>query len=347
MGKYCKHHINHNYFTFVRIIQTNQFIGKFNINKTMKKLSYLLGLIVITGMIFSSCEKDEDADTPPSVTFLGGVYEAWGIERTDGDVTMESSKPLVFGFSASSTSDKNLSRVLITRNYENVSLNTILDEELSVATYALDIETVSHPVEGTEVFEITVWDRNNLSTTISFTVTTTPADPGISIYNGISLGSYQSSTNSSFASVTGETFSFADAEDPAVQNKISWIYFHGNAYGHTIMSPANEDIYEIYPSVEEWTNKNTTFMAKTDLTVQDYVGITNKNQLIIVIQGSGASLTSDFHSELMSNPSGFEVGDIIAFETADGDQGLINVTQVNPGANNGLSTIKYDVKIEN
>lgn len=311
----------------------------------MKKLSYLLGLIVMAGMIFSSCSKDEEENTPPSVIFLGGIYEDWGIERTDGDVTMESGKPLVFGFTASSTTDKNLKRILVTRNFENVSMGTMLDSTVSVESYSLDIETVSHPNQGAEVFEITVTDRNDMSTTISFTVTTTASDPGINVYNAVQLGSYDSPTNSSFASITGETFSLQEATDPAVQAKISWIYFHGNSFGHTIMSPGNDNILQIYPGVEEWGTRNTTLIGKTNITGQAYDQIVNKNQLILTIQQSGVALNKDFHSELQSNPTGFAVGDIIAFETGS-YQGLIKVTEVNPGATNGLSTIKYNVKVE-
>jgi len=313
----------------------------------MKKLNYLLSLIVISGLIFSSCAKDEEENTPPTLSFLGGLYQPWGIDRTASDVTMEAGKLLVFGFTASSTTTKNLSRIKITRTYENVSVETILDSAVAVPSYTLDIETVSNPQTGTEVFEITVTDKNDLSSTINFTVITVEADPGIHVYNGIELGSYLSTTNSSFASITGETFSLGEAEDPAVQSKISWVYFHGVTFGHTVMSPANDALEDVYQEiVDDWTNRNTTLMAKTNLTVASFDPIENKNQLILTIQNSGVSLTEDFHSELQSDPNGFEVGDVIAFETGDGNQGLIKVTEVNPNADIGLSTIKYNVKVE-
>lgn len=313
----------------------------------MKKLQYLLGLLIVSGLLFTSCSEDEEEQTPPSLNFLGGMYGNTGVERTDGDVTMETGQFLVFGFSASSTTDKNLARVLITRNYENVSEVTMLDSTISVPTISFDIETVSYPNPGTEVFEILVTDKNGMSTTISFTVTTIQADPGINIYNGIELGSFQSTTNSSFASITGETFSITEAAaDPAIQEKISWVYFEGVTFGHTIMSPANTTVETVYPSIDSWANRNTTLMAKTTLPTESFDLITNKNQLIITIQNSGATLSDDFHSELQSDPQGFAVGDVIAFETGDGDQGLIKITEVNAGASNGESTIKYNVKVE-
>ncbi|MEZ5082167.1 MAG: hypothetical protein R2750_01745 [Bacteroidales bacterium] len=313
----------------------------------MKKLSYLLGLIAITGLIFTSCTKDEDDPLPPSLSFLGGIEPGTGWDRVDGDITLEAGEPFVFGFTATSQSDKNLSRILVIRDYENVSENTVLDSTISATSFTIDIETVAFPNNpGTEIFTVTATDKNGLSTSISFTITTVAADPGISVYTNISLGSYTSTTNSSFASITGETFSLAQAQDDAVQAKIDWVYFHGATYGHTLMSPTNENLYDIYPEIENWVNKKTTLFGKTTLEEADYNLINNKNVLILTIQNDGVSITQDFYSETISNPGGFEVGDILAFETHEGNRGLIIIREVNAGSTNGNSTIKYDLKVE-
>ncbi|MCD4696863.1 MAG: hypothetical protein K8S16_11555 [Bacteroidales bacterium] len=314
----------------------------------MKKLSYLLGLLAVAGIIFTSCSKDEEEPLPPTITFLGGVHPGTGWERVDGDITLETGEPFVFGFTAKSNSDKNLSRIKVTRNYENVSLNEVMDSTVSISTYTVDIETIAYPnTPGSEVFTITVYDKNSLSTSASFTITTVAGDPGIVEYTDISLGSYTSATNSSFASITGETFNLTDAEDPAVQSKIDWVYFHGATNGHTLMSPENTDLYAVYPQIESWTNKNTTLFGKTtSIDENAYNAVTDKNILILTIQNDGVALVDDFFSELLSNPGGFEVGDILAFETHDGNRGLILVTEVNPGTPNGNSTIKYDLKVE-
>ena len=224
----------------------------------MRKLSYLLGLFIAAGLIFSSCSKDEEENTPPSLEFLGGEFTLDNgnkIARTDEDVIMETGKLLVFGFTATSTTNKNLQSVVITRNYENVFTQTMLDSTLSTNTITLDILTTSYQNPGDEVFEIVVTDRNGETTSIDFKVTTVPADPGINTYTNIALGSYTSSTNSSFASITGETFSMLEAQDANVQAKISWIYFHGVSYGHTLMSPSKGAIEQIYPGVADWDNE--------------------------------------------------------------------------------------------
>lgn len=313
----------------------------------MKKLSYLLGLLVVAGFIFSACSKDEDEPDPPTVTFLGGIYTPWGVERVSSDKTMAVGEGFVFGFTATSKSDKNLSRILVKRNYENVSNITMLDSAVSVKSFTLDIETIAYPnTLGVEVFEVTVTDANNKSASISFTITTTPGDPGIHVYTDIQLGSYNSPTNSSFASATGETFSMTQANgSTAIQNKIDWVYFHGATYGHTLMSPSNIVVYDLYPSVATWLNKKTTKFAKTTLTSSQYNAVMSKNELVLTIQNQGINLVNNYYSQSLSNPGGFSVNDVIAFETQGGKYGLLLVTEVNPGASVGLSTIKYNIKV--
>ena len=320
----------------------------------MKKLSYLIGLLLIGGLLFSSCKKTGEDATPPSLSFLGGTYEntstGWTAERVDQDMTFTVGDPFVFGFTATSTTDKNLSRVLVTLNFENVSLVTVLDSAVSVASYQLDIETIAYPNAGDEIFTITVTDKNSLSTSISFKITSVAAEPNISTYTGISLGSYASTTNSSFASITGETFSVTDiTNDPVSQKKVDFVYFHGNSYGHTLAAPSSDVAGQTYSTtVGTWAdeNRNHTTFGLTNLTVAQYNSVENKTQLILSIQNDGVQLDEDIQSELLSNPAGFAVGDIIAFETYDGNQGLIRLTDINPGATNGESVITYDLKVE-
>lgn len=314
----------------------------------MKKLTYLLGILVVAGVVFSSCAKDDEEEDPPSITFLGGTEPTTGWERVDGDVQLTVGDPFVFGFTASSNSDKNLSNIMVTRNYENISTTTVLDSNVSVKSFTIDIQVVAYPsTPGSEVFEIKATDKNGKSSTISFTVTTEMADPGIIEFMNVELGSYNSSTNSSFASITGETFSLAEANaDESIQAKIDWVYYDGATGGHTIMSPVNASIETIYPAIGGWTNRKTTLIAKTTLTANDYEAIDTKTQLIVVISNQGLSFDKNFYSENTSNPGGFAEGDIFACETSGGKFALIKITEVNEGANNGLSDIKYDIKVE-
>lgn len=313
----------------------------------MKKLSYLLGLMVVASLILSSCSKDDEAEIlPPTIAFLGGIYQPLNLERVDGDVTVSVGEQFVFGISANK-GDKDLRRVYIERVYENVATVIVLDSVFSNASFNLDIITFAYPTAGTEDFTCTVWDKNDKTASIGFTITTTIADPEMSTFTNIELGSYDpSAPNSSFASVTGETFSIVDAA--ANSDKIDWVYFDGATYGHTIMAPSDDVVLDVFASVGSWTTRNATKFIRTNITASVFDGIPDKNTLIAAISPFIATLNQSYISELMPAPGeGFAVGDVYAFKTAGAELlGMIKITEVNQGTSNGLSTIKYDVKIE-
>jgi hypothetical protein len=315
----------------------------------MKKLSYLLGLFAIGGLILSSCSKDEDPATilGPTITFLGGTYTPLNLERVDADVTKTTGEQFVFGVSANSQSDKDLRRVLIQRVYENVATVVVLDSAFSNKAFQLDIITFAYPTPGSEDFTCTVWDKNDKSASIGFTITTTVPDPMMSTYTDIVLGSYDpAAPNSSFASVTGETFSITDAA--ANSDKIDWIYFDGVTYGNTIMAPNDDIILQVFSSVQNWTTRNATKFVRTNITSSVFDGIAEKNGLIASLSPYLTTLNLSYISELLPAPGdGFAVGDVFGFKTAGEELlGLIKITEVNPGTTGGLSTIKYDVKIQ-
>jgi hypothetical protein len=313
----------------------------------MKKVSYLLGLLLIGAMIVSSCTKDEAEQLAPSLAFLGGIYQPLNLERIDSDVTLDVGSQFVFGVTSTAQSDKNLNRIRIERVFENVATVVVLDSAFDSKTFTLDLIGFAYPTAGTEDFTVQVWDKNDKSASIGFTITTEVADPEMSTYTNIELGSYDpTAPNSSFASVTGETFSIVEAA--ANPEKIDWIYFDGVTYGNTIMAPSNDIILQVFASVGSWTTRNATKFVRTSLNAATFDAIPDKNTLIAAISPFLSSLTLPYISELMPAPGeGFDVGEVFAFKTAGAELlGLIKITEVNPGATNGLSTIKYDVKIQ-
>jgi hypothetical protein len=284
---------------------------------------------------------------PPSIALLGGTYEPLNLERIDGDVTKTVGEQIVFGIVANSQSSAELRRIFIQRVYENVATLTLLDSSFSQMSFELDVVTWAYPAVGQEVFTCTVWDKNDFSASVEFTVTTVASDPEMSTFTNIVLGSYDpAAPNSSFASVTGETFSIIDAA--ANSDKIDWIYFDGATYGNTIMAPSDDFILQVFASVENWTTRNATKFVRTNITASVFDAISEKNALIASISPYLTNLNESFISELMPSPGqGFSVGDVYGFRTAGTEHlGLIKITEVNEGATNGLSTIKYDVKVQ-
>ncbi len=313
----------------------------------MKKLNYLIALLLIGGFIFTACSTDEDPEeaNPPSLSFLGGTHEGTGMQYVDEDKTLEVGEQFVFGITASSQSNKDLKSVIIERTYEVISTIEILNKDLNSSNYTFDTVVAAYPSEGMEEFICTVTDKNDKTSTISFTITTVLEDPGINIFNGIELGSWNSTTNSSFGSITGETYSIADATSDSIQSKIDWVYFNGASWGHTLMSPSDTIAEDVYPTIAGWNVKNQTRFAKTNYGPDVFNTIENDNQLVVYINTAGLNFVYDYFSELNSNPGGFAVNDVIAFETHVGLYGMILVTEVNQNAGNDMSTIKYNVKV--
>ena len=298
---------------------------------------------MITGIFITSCNKDEEDPTAPTINFITGA------NYVSNDTILTVSSLFTVGITASSTTDKNLASVKLTRTFEIIgNVDEIYNFSLNSTSFSFDTTLATHPNEGSENFICTVTDDNGLSSSVNFTITTVAGDPGIFVYTNINLGSFDSNTNSSFASVTGQTYSQAEAlSDTLIQQKIDWCYFDGDTYGHTLMSPANDEIINVYDSIASWDYRNNTKFEKTNYTANQYDGINNSSQLVLYIQNANPELTFplNFFSELLSNPGGFDEGDVIAFELYTGKWGFIKVTDVNPGATNGDSTITYDVKV--
>jgi len=309
----------------------------------MKKFKLLFGFVIITGIFLTSCSKDEEEPTAPTINFkTGATY-------VSSDTILTKGSFFTVGITASSTTDKNLASVKLTRTYEIIGdVNEIYNFSLNSTSFSFDTTLAAHPNEGIENFICTVTDDNGLSSSVNYTITTVAGDPGIYIYNNINLGSFDSNTNSSFVSVTGQTFSQAEAlADTLIQQKIDWCYFDGDTYGHTLMSPANDEILNVYDNIASWNEdyRNNTKFEKTTYAASTFDGIENSSQLTVIIYNANLSFSSNFFSEELSNPGGFAVGNVIAFQTFAGKRGLIKVTAVNPGTTNGESTITYDVKV--
>jgi hypothetical protein len=289
----------------------------------MKKLSYLLGLTLISGLIFTSCGGDDEKELlPPSLSFLGGQYEP-GHDRVDGDVTLTVGTPFVFGIAGSTNSDKDLKRLRIERKYENVSTLEVLDSTFSVSAISFDIQVVSYPNVGSEDFECTLWDKNDKSTTISFTVTTEAAAPDITVYTDVILGSQTNNQDGSFfASLDGTVYNQAEAK--INYDKVDFLYYYGASNLATIASPDDADAATIYNNavngLQTWTDLNSTKFKVTSLSTTDFNAITTSNQII-----TSATLPSEPNS---SDATDLSVGDVLAYKTMDAQYGLIHIDAI-------------------
>lgn len=297
----------------------------------MKRLSYLLGLLIVAGMLFSACDKEEESTDPPSLAFLGGDG------RVDTDTELVVGTEFTFGFTASKVSDQDLRRVLVERKYENVSTITVLDSTISSASFTIDITTFAYPTPGAEDFEVTVWDKADKSSMISFTITTTPAASNITVYDDKILGAQNNVTGSSFASMDGTVYDIADAKENS--EKIDWMYFHGATNLATIAAPDDADAALVFNGdpngLQHWDTKNDTRFKMTALSSADFNAINSSVQLV-----TAATLPTPPDQSKINNLS---VGKVLAFETWDEKYGLIHINNITGTAD---GTIDITVKVQ-
>jgi hypothetical protein len=301
----------------------------------MRKLNYLLGLIILTGLVFASCSKDEDPN-PPTINFKGGTHVGTGMEYIDGDVTLSVASQFMVGITASSASDANLKNIKVVRDFENVITITQFDSTFNASNFAIDIIFLAYPTAGTEVWTFTATDKNDKQTSISFTITTEEISSGIIEYNDKLLGSHQSSNGSSFASFDGSVYSLADAKANA--DKVDFLYFYGATNLATIAAPddatAATVFFDATNGLQTWSVLNNTRFTLTDMTPEEYNGVLNSASLIVIVNNANPT---------ESKVNQLAVDDVVAFKTAAGKYGMFIVTNLVEGA---AGDIEISVKIE-
>ena len=291
-------------------------------------------------------------DFTPQLDLKTGTHSS-GNPYVYEDITLQVNLPIVLGIIAESNQESNakLTHLRIERIYEQVSTSVAYNEDIDTYALDLDVTTITYPITGDELWRIILTDEDGEQSIKEFTITNVITDPGIYIVNNISLGSYASTISGVLDADFGVKYTLTEAnDDTEIQARIDCIYYEGAVAGHTLMSPANEDLAIVFPSIDNWTNRRDTKIGKTTLGVTAFNQITDLSQLIVLIQGQLLSgdldLSENYYSENSATPGGFETGDIFAFETEAGNYGLIRITEINENASNGESFIKIDLKVE-
>jgi len=319
----------------------------------MMHIKKIIGLsFIIPLVILSSCTKDEEP-TLPSLSFKEGPSgnDLFYIAK---DTILTVKQPFMLGVVAKSTGEKNLASISIERRLEVVGVTTILKKELSSPSFSVDTLLKANSMTGTEDFICTVTDKNDMSISLHFSIVTEAADPMITRYNNVTLGSYTSIEPNLFSTASGSRIMASKATDSiALQKSSDWVYFHGSeTYGHTLASPASNIAAQIYADdigIWDMGNRNITKFKKTPgVDASQFLAIGDKEQLLNVFDNQEINweIADKYFSEDNSKPGGFNTGDIIAFKSHTGQLGLIRIISVNPGFINGESTITFDVVIE-
>lgn len=297
----------------------------------MKKLSFLFILLALTGVLFTSCSKDEDdpQDLKPGINFKGGTG------YVSQDVTLTAGEEFKVGINANANSNSSakLNKFVVTRTFNNIPF-TVLDSTLNTSNFTIDIIAFANPNAGTERWSFKITDKDGEVNEISFNITTTAPAGNILTYSTKVLGSYQNTTGSSFASVDGTVYTLEQAKIHA--DVIDWLYFYGATNLATLAAPDDTDAGDVFNTgpnaLSTWSVRNDTRFKETSLTAADFNSITTDTPIIAI--ANGASL---------SKANNLVVGDVIAFVTSTGKMGLVKVDAIVPGAD-GTMTISVKVQ---
>ncbi|WP_143017198.1 hypothetical protein [Catalinimonas alkaloidigena] len=166
--------------------------------------------------------------------------------------------------------------------------------------------------------------------TSSFVVTVT----GMRTQTAVLLGGNQNTTYGSFYDVDGggKVYKIADAK--ANSAMIDIVYFYGPTNLATLAAPDDESVDVVYvnsPSrPSTWDTQNSTKFVKTDLAMADFDAAT-AGTINATITESGDSKANELAE-----------GDVVAFETADGQKGWIYVNSIDTERDPTTGQQEYD-----
>lgn len=292
-----------------------------------KIFSYLIaiGLLLVTGLMVTSCSKEEDEpiDQGPSITLKTGP----GYTYTDFEVFNDSTKTFGVVANKSTTHDRKLTRFNIYYNQL-----TLVDSVINTNTFEGDFP-IKFVGVGTGVLKFKITAEGGLSKEISLNVTVKePPFQGVEVkkYTNIELGSFNDPIGSFFNTTDGLVYTVSQAKQN--QAKVDFLFFKGVTNQNTIAAPDDPDANTIQTfQLNEWTTKNPTRFYLINMTAAEFDAI---GQLHIFPQ---------FNTQQASSKANMlQVGNVIFFKTAAGKLGYIRVKDIYTKGDK----IKLDVIVE-
>lgn len=292
----------------------------------MKRMFTLLGLVLFTGLVFTSCTKDEDEPVLPVVAFN---QQAGYIT---GDVTAAYGDTLNFGIILQGNGTDNLVKFVIKANGQ-----TLLDSTINTQNYTYNFYTIKG-ANPTDVWSFSTTDiAGNLK---EETITITGTFGEINSYTTILMGAQDNATTESFLSLQDNAATlYLQAQAFESQEKIDIFCFYENTATHqnlmSLGSPASNitGVFTGATSPDNYTTKNLTRFYKTELTSAQFDAVSDDAVLL-------DSFNAD---EARKKASVLAVNDVYAFQIQSGLTGLFKVLEVT-GVEDG--TLKIAVKIQ-
>jgi hypothetical protein len=298
----------------------------------MKKLTYLAGFLLLTTVLFfAACSTSEDnPDLPPTISFVAGDTLISG----DATVPVGSIFSIEVLCKPNTTSGSVIKTLRVTRITNN---QMISDNTYNATTTPFDATITFQALQDPTIenIEFTTTDKDGQSASISLQITTEETSGGaIDSFTMKVLGSYSSTTGSSFASINGDVYTMQEAYNN--QPIIDFLYWWGGSTDATVGAPDDANAQLVFTGtygLQNWTvAKNATRFKLTTLTAAEFDAVTDATPCID--NASGADQT---------RIPNLVIGQVFGFLSVTGKHGLIKVDAINPEA---AGDITIDVKVE-
>ncbi|NOZ45690.1 MAG: hypothetical protein GXO79_02805 [Chlorobi bacterium] len=282
----------------------------------MKKLSYLLSLLVIMALWVASCTTEEEG-VAPTITVTPTSAEASVGEEVQ--------------FTVSVSADAELKSITAVVDPYATFPDTLFDKGKHTASINYIYAVPSSAAAGTaHTITWTAEDVDGLTSTTTATINIIAGAGSINTYTTVLLGADQNANAGSFyATATNTVYTVSEAMTN--QDNVDFIYYYGSTNGSTVAAPNDAGVaqFNVY-SLANWTTKNATKFKATSVSTSDFDAMTD--DATIVTEADGASETSA--TQLSS-------GNVFAFVTTAGKKGLVKVGAITTGRDGDITlTVK-------
>lgn len=288
----------------------------------MKKILFLSGMILFTGLMFTSCTKDEDEPGLPTVAF--NQIEGY----VTGNTTAAYGDTLRFGIILQGNGSDNIVKFEIKANDE-----TLLDSTINTSNFTFDF----YSIKGTNAEDVWKFTATDIAgNKKEETITITGAFGELDSYVTVLMGAQDNVTVQSFLSLNNHSATrYFQAEAFNNQEKIDMFCFYEDANMMALASPGTgiTGVFTGTTSPENYTTKNLTWFVKTSLTAAQFDAV--QNDAIVL---DSYDTDNDFRKAKL-----LTAGDVYCFKLQNGKYGLLKVIEVTGAA---TGTLEIAIKVQ-
>jgi hypothetical protein len=299
-----------------------------------KGLWLLFFLIAVSGIIISSCTKEDEISQSSLILKTGAIYTQNGAFVPVGGT-------IKIGVLASGAGSP-LTYIRIDRITAYDTL-TQLDRGIYIGSQGLDADyTFSKDTAAVELWQVMVMnaDRDTAIRTITVNKGTGTAYGPIHYFENIKLGLQNNDLSGQFLDVnTGSVFDANSVTGHESEIDIlAYYYITSGLPSPTFTCPGYTAAYGYYPQLNSWPVKNNT--------LYDY--ITSDNNLVSISQFDAAEndsllVTAYKPDKVSGNCKYGYTGKVVPFKTQEGKYGLIKVVHADEFDNGAM---ELEIKIQ-